>query len=98
MKCGKCGAETRVLETRQYAPTAIRRRRTCTNTACGARFTTEETVLVAVPTQGTKPAGEVALALIERRRQNQVQARRANEERAMMRDLGLNDEEYDDGR
>ncbi|WP_396190019.1 ogr/Delta-like zinc finger family protein [Flavobacterium sp.] len=100
MKCVKCGSETRVIETRQHAAAVIRRRRACTNAACGHRVTTEETVLPAASLLRQKPIGEVALALAEKRRQVQLDARRANEDRALLRDLGI-DEDYgddDDGR
>lgn len=95
MKCGKCSHETRVIETRQHAPTVIRRRRVCLNAACGHRVTTEETVLAAVSVRGQKPANEVALELAEQRRRKQVDVRRQIENDKLMRELGLNDDEGD---
>lgn len=95
MKCGKCNHETRVIETRQHAPTVIRRRRVCLNAACALRVTTEEVVLAAVSTRGQKPANEVALELAEQRRRKQVDVRRQIENDKMLRELGLTGEEME---
>jgi hypothetical protein len=42
--CPKCGADTRVSETRA-APSGVRRRRACLSTACDGRVTTLEVPL-----------------------------------------------------
>lgn len=44
MRCPECGAATRVLETR-YSQLQKRRRRVCTNAACGKRFPTVERII-----------------------------------------------------
>lgn len=95
MKCPQCDTDTQVIETRQHRKDTIRRRRKCRNTACGFRYTTEERLVSITP---SRPPAEVALAVAQQRRQRETEARRQNEERQMLKDLGLTeDEESYDG-
>ena len=96
MKCPKCQSDTGVIETRPYKENTIRRRRKCQNAACGWRGTTEEALIVVVNIRSPKAATEAAMALAQMRRQRDVEARRKNEERTMMRDLGLTDNDEGD--
>lgn len=103
MKCEKCGHHTRVLETRPGSTPETYRRRLCLNAACGARVTTVETIVKEPrPASRPAPAGEAALAAIAAKRKKVAAARRANEDYALSKELGLDEDDYfgdeDDGR
>lgn len=59
MRCPQCGSESRVIESRPTED-SIRRRRECTNPACGYRYTTyehlEERPLLVVKQDGRRQA------------------------------------------
>lgn len=44
MNCPKCGADSRVIETRSVSPNMLRRRRACSILACNYKFTTLEVI------------------------------------------------------